>query len=142
MVEDFERQTGRRIPEVYRRFLLKANGGVPERKVFTFHRKNGRPDEGAVWRFIGLNDGTEQDLRYFTRIFVDGGRIPRDMFPIGNGGGGNLILIGSSGARAGRIFYWDHNWEAEEGDPPNEDNVYLVANSFAEFLSSLRTIGE
>jgi hypothetical protein len=140
-IEKFERETGHLIPEDYKRFLLKTNGGEPERKVFTFHRKNGRVDEGAVWRFIGLEDGSEQDLRYFTGVFLEGNRIPRDLFPIGNGGGGNLILIGASGPRAGRIYFWDHNWEAEEGDSPTDDNVYPVADNLESFLSSLGPLG-
>jgi hypothetical protein len=141
-IEEFERETGHRIPEDYKRFLLKANGGEPELKAFTFHRTNGREDEGAVWRFIGLNDGREQDLKYFVRVFLDGHRIPKDLFPIGNGGGGNLILMGASGRRAGHVYFWDHNWEAEEGDLPTDDNVYPVADSFESFLSSLRPLGE
>jgi hypothetical protein len=35
------------------------------------------------------------------------------------------------------ILYWDHEEEADEGEEPTYDNVYLIANSFTDFINGL-----
>lgn len=38
----------------------------------------------------------------------------------------------------GKVYFWDHEGEEMDDDsPPTWDNVYLIANSFTEFLDNL-----
>ncbi len=67
------------------------------------------------------------------------GRIPSDLFPIGYDTCGNLILIGDTGPNAGKIYFWDHECEADpdEGEVPDYRNVHFIAESFDAFFASL-----
>ncbi|WP_412540077.1 hypothetical protein R8Z50_30310 [Longispora sp. K20-0274] len=38
---------------------------------------------------------------------------------------------------AGEVVFWDHEEEAEEGQPATRTNLYHVSDSFAEFLDDL-----
>jgi hypothetical protein len=51
--------------------------------------------------------------------------------------GGNLICLSLREEDRGTVWFWDHEQEAEEGDPPREDNLTMVAESFDEFASRL-----
>jgi hypothetical protein len=137
---EFEAQLGRQLPESYRRFLLTNNGGKPVRKLFRFRRKSGRADESAIREFFGARSGAEYDLSFYHRLYVAARRVPPDLFPIGDCGGGDLVLVGATGPRAGQIFYWDHNFESDEGAPPTEENVYFVAPSLEGFLEQLEPL--
>ncbi len=76
------------------------------------------------------------------------GRIPGTMIPIGDDGGGNQICLGIRGTALGKVFYWDHEAEADEDENADRDshevaatspatNVYLVAESFGDFIRRL-----
>jgi hypothetical protein len=60
------------------------------------------------------------------------------MLPIGDDPGGNLFLInaGSSGEH-GKIYFWDHNEEADLEKQPYYKNIYFIAHSFADFIDRL-----
>ena len=60
--------------------------------------------------------------------------------PIADDPGGNAICLGMSGNERGKVYFWDHEMEADEGDEPTFENVYLVAESFASFLKSLKDL--
>jgi len=62
--------------------------------------------------------------------------IPPDVIPIGNDGGGGIILLGVKGINYGKIFYWFDGLPFEPGKP-NFDNIGFVANSFSGFIDSL-----
>ncbi|MCX5688375.1 MAG: SMI1/KNR4 family protein [Planctomycetota bacterium] len=76
--------------------------------------------------------------------------MPRSIVPIGNCFGNNLVCIGVDGLHSGKVYYWDAEMEPlSEADyiadygtrPPSNyewSNVHLVAQSFREFVSSIR----
>ena len=52
--------------------------------------------------------------------------------------GGNQICIAVTGEDKGKLFFWDHENERDLDKNPNDfGNVYLIANSFEEFVESL-----
>ncbi|MNI49623.1 SMI1 / KNR4 family protein [compost metagenome] len=51
--------------------------------------------------------------------------------------GGNLICIGTDEEFTGKVYFSDHEEEPE--DPDDMSNVYLLANSFSDFLESCWT---
>jgi hypothetical protein len=50
---------------------------------------------------------------------------------IAGDGSGNLICLSSKGANKGTVCFWDHD---REHSPPAYENVYLIAETFSEFL--------
>jgi hypothetical protein len=66
------------------------------------------------------------------------GRVPDGLLPIGTDPFGNVFCLGLGGAWRGKVWFWDHESEADEGEPPRVDNLSMVAASFTSFLAALR----
>jgi hypothetical protein len=68
------------------------------------------------------------------------GRIPPGTIAIAEDPGGDLFLLSVDGDSKGSVFYWDHENEPvdEATDWEDFENVYPIADSFEEFLASLR----
>ncbi len=133
----FEQRVSRRIPTPYRQFLLRQNGGYPDPSDFVIKGRDGTPDlMGTVEQFlgIGLEDEYAEIERYLT-LYKD--RIPADLFPIAQDPGGNVIVMATKDPEAGKIYFWDHEEEAEEGEPPTRQNIYPVADTLQDFLQAL-----
>jgi hypothetical protein len=66
------------------------------------------------------------------------------MFPISYDSFGNLILIAIKNADRGKIYFWDHEMEADpnQGEVPDYSNLTLIADSFDEFINSLHDFEE
>jgi len=132
-IKAVEAKISRAVPATYRKFLLDHNGGHPE--PADFHFADSKEDGGIVAAFFGVNVSGAMNLEDTLRTYAD--RIPTRMFPIAHDPGGNLILLVVSGKDKNKIYFWDHEEEAEEGEPPTEDNLTLISNSFTAFLNSL-----
>ncbi len=55
----------------------------------------------------------------------------QDYIPISDLDGGDLICIGLTGELKGRLYFWSHDDEGENGQ-----RFFLIANSFLEFINS------
>lgn len=64
------------------------------------------------------------------------GRYPREVLPIGEDSGGNLVRLVVRGPRYGEVWFWDHDGELEAAG--GWSNMSRIAPSFAEFMRSLR----
>jgi hypothetical protein len=147
-LSQFEAQHGFRFPSDYRDFLLKHNGGMPVNNRF-ISKYFGPQNTFVVRRILPLADkekvGFENLESVLTTLTVEQRRIPAGMVPIASDGFGNLFLIAVSHADTGKIFFWDHEREADPDDdevlahPPR--NLSLVADTFTEFLVSLKSEG-
>lgn len=135
---EVEKKIGRRLPPDYRAFLLEHNGGYPEPDGFPIPGLGAGAD-GMVDRFLAVYEGDEDNLLEYVETYR--GRVPEGFLPVAHDPGGNLICLALAGAEAGRVFFWDHEEEAEEGEPPTRENVYEIAASFTEFLNGLRDSG-
>lgn len=132
-----EQRLGQAIPPDYRDFLLQYNGGYPERSDFQMSiKKEGLSDRGSIEWFLGIHSDQFDNLENYVNTYRS--RIPSDLFPIAHDAGGNLICIASGEKNAGQIYFWDHEFEVDEGEIPTYDNVYFVADSLQEFLEKLR----
>lgn len=129
-----EKQLGINLPNDYRDFLKKNNGGYPEPDGFSF--SNGE-DGSSVDKFLEVSDSKTASLISYYNTYKN--RIPKSYFPIAKDPGGNLILIEIDHDGSG-IYFWDHENESEDGDPPGMDNIYLVSSSFDEFINNLYEI--
>lgn len=132
-VRDFEAAVGFRLPEDYREFLLKDNGGQqPEPDCFRV--ETGEITAVSVLFPIGKS-GDYYDLSAHFEYQKD--ELPRGVIPIGKDIGGNTICLALDGEERGSVLFMEH--EAETG--PHEegwDNLYFCARSFTEFLDGLR----
>ncbi len=142
-IEALERELRTELPEQYRTFLAQYNGGYPEPDGFSFYNRypknhfesNTNVSKAILDRFLGLYDGEYDNLKKYLEVYK--GRIPANMIPVAHDPGGNLICLALTGDDAGKIFYWKHDEEVEENETPDYRNIYFVAQSFDEFLSSL-----
>lgn len=130
-----ERKIGRPIPEPYRSFLREHNGGEPEPYTFAWTNESGRQVLAQVRSFFSVADDEEGLVECFETYR---NRVPEDLFPIASEAGSNLVLLGVSGEHLGRVYYWDHNWEASDGEPATYRNVHPLAENFQAFLASLQ----
>ena len=131
-----ERRSGRPVPAAYREFLLVHNGGYPEPADFEITHRDGRIELISVEWFFPVAAQDSIDLEQVLRRHR--GRYPDTLFPFACDPGGNLIFVAVSGEKAGQIWFWDHEEEAEEGAAPTWDNLYFVAESFDAFLANLK----
>jgi SMI1-KNR4 cell-wall len=127
-----ERQFGIMLPENYKLFLLKHNGGRPRPNFFPIHGFEGNPF-GSIHYFFGIGDGVKSsDVGWNYKTY--NGRIPRELLPIAGDGSGNVICLSHKGVNKGFVYYWNHDLETS---PPTYDNIYFISDSFDSFLSSL-----
>ena len=126
-----------KFPKAYREFLLKTNGGNPIKKYFL---KKSTKELGEIRYFLGVSPERDKGLLEYKKVFS--GRIPVNTLAIGSNSGGNLILLSVSGPDHGKIYYWDHNWEADDGQTPDYSNLTLIADSFEEFINGLKSEDE
>ena len=54
-------------------------------------------------------------------------RISRNFLVIGCDPGGNQICLSAAGEDSGKVYFWDHEDEVDEGEEPDYENVYLIA---------------
>ena len=133
-IAKFEQDREITLPTSYKEFLLATNGGVPDNTAF--------PIEGMtntnVWTlqsFAGIGVAEPTNELAYSNDFYAGG-IPQGVVLIAVDDGGNFVALD---LRRGtdRVAFWDHRhfWGTGEW---RESDLYHVANSFEEFLASLR----
>lgn len=134
VIAEFEGSRGLALPPLYKEFLLAANGGRPDMPAFPIKGMALNPI-GAVHFFFGLDAKLAvYDLAQTFDWFL--GKIPAGIVLIGSTDGSDYVCIdlrdGDDGVR-----FWDHRHHWGTGQW-RESDFYHVANSFEEFLASLR----
>ena len=129
---NIENRIQKELPQDYRNFLLKYNGGQPVPSFFwiqPFH------DGSGVYQFYGIHDGPIH-LSIDTYLGEERYGIPNSMIPIGDDGMGNFICLGINSTNYGEIFFLDHD-EHPYSTPDSMAGVLIISNTFDEFLHSL-----
>lgn len=133
-IEVFESFLNRKFPKDYKQFLLTYNGGCPVPNCFDF--ANGQAGS-LVQYFMGISPKSHRyDLLKNLRTLE--GRIPPHFLPVACDPFGNQICIALNGENYGKIYFWNHEFEADDNDPPTMENVTLIAHNFKDFANSLR----
>jgi hypothetical protein len=136
-IAKLESRFARNLPSDYRSFLRHYNGGKPIPNRFDYTLPDGRTWSDGISFFLGIDHQDRyQNIFHYLRIYDE--RLPQEFIPIGADSGGDLIVLSLSEKNLGSIYFWDHNEEAEEDEPPTYDNLYFVAKSFTDFLNCLR----
>lgn len=130
----WETQSGYQLPEDYRQFLLKYNGGAVRPWIFRHdHPGIDEDDHEAILDYL---HGWRAALKYSELSTARHlATQPPDHLLIGQDPGGGGILMSLGKENHGRIVYWQRVhllW----GDEPN--NVLgFIAPSFTQFLAGL-----
>lgn len=132
-IQAFEVLIGEKLPEDYKSFLQKFNGGKPESNKFVI---SGTIKSGGVSNFFGLLESRRPgDLLYEQQPLRD--RVPAKFLVIGSAAGGNSICVSLRQDTFGQVFFWDHELEADEGESPTFDNLFKIGDSFVVFFEGL-----
>lgn len=134
-IDGFEKSLGIKLPDDYREFIYKYDGGVPDPAVFDINKER---DSSVVKELFGLETPlTASSLKYNLSLYEN--RIPSKFIPIGSDVFGNKIILGVGGDNFGAIFFWDHENEASDEDVQTyHSNIFLISESFDDFLGKLR----
>jgi SMI1 / KNR4 family (SUKH-1) len=137
-LDALQQRLGVRFPEEYKRHLAQFNGGHPEPAGFRFVDETGRVDTSIVGWFLAIYDGKYENFEStFRTLKVLRQRMPQELVPIASDQLGNQICMVFSGPDEGKIYLWDHDWEADDGEEPSYANCYPLANSLSEFFDKL-----
>jgi SMI1/KNR4 family protein SUKH-1 len=131
---EFEAVIGCRLPEDFRQFLATTNGGSVEHDKFF----SGTEEVGiCIVGIGGIPDLIENRDCYQ----VSEQRIPRELLWIGDDAFSRAVCIGLGDKYRGKVYLWDSDHEpgsAWNGKVETAGNIDWLANSFAEFITSLR----
>jgi hypothetical protein len=137
------------LPSDYREFLTREGGGarvrIGEHEDIVFPLEwDGQEwaeglDEALFKNFYSLDENSALAWEGAFESFIEQRRVPADLLPIAYDAGSNQVLLGVSGARKGKVYYWAMDFEPVEDLPePGYDNIAYVADSFTDFLKRMR----
>lgn len=136
-INAFEKQFGKELPEEYKEFLIKNNGGYPIEIMFTPDFIEINPltleekKQGTnVERFFSLNEVT-----FEYEDMLDENYIPPEYIPFARTSFGNLLLIYTGSAKEyGSIYFANHDLFDSNN---NRFTISKITDSFSEFIDSL-----
>ena len=129
-IRQFESHNNVLLPEDYKVFLSKYNGGQPKPAI------QPKVKSDVQWIYGMVTEPYYASL--FQHLDMFQGRLPSWYIPIANDSGGNLYIMSLYEENRGLIAFWDHENEAEEGQADEYfDNITFVASSFTDFLDQL-----
>jgi SMI1 / KNR4 family (SUKH-1) len=133
IIDEFEQSRAVRLPTLYRTFLKKTNGGIPDRRIYPITGMHNNP-YGGIQCFFGFRKQIEVDtLSWNYDLYA--GSFPHGIVPIAGNGGGDYVCLDLRGGRA-RVAFWNfrHFWGTGEW---RESDLYPISDSFEQFLASL-----
>lgn len=130
-LEQFEQEKNIKIPKEYKEFLTQQcafyvvdNYGFPMIETSELTSDDGYEKIDMFYNREFLSESDD-----FIKIWGD------KVLPIGGNMGGDYVCIGVSEENFGKIFFLYHD------DDEREDGLYLIANTFEEFILSIVDIG-
>ena len=133
MIEQLESDTGISLPDDYKSFLLKHNGGEPDPSMF--ETKDGKL-ESFVLHFLPITNMVEDNLLEEIEGITLACQIPANLIPIAITPADNRIVLSVGGDDHGNVYHWA--WDEEfENHVASYDCMRLIANTFSEFLKML-----
>jgi cell wall assembly regulator SMI1 len=129
LIERLEQRIGRPLPTSYRDYLLRQDGGRladNDEAVDTVFGLGDVPDWASIW----------------DKLDVLKDRVPAWLLPVADDAYGNLFAISLRDEDSGTVWFWDHEEEADEGEPPSENNIEIKARDWQTFLDGLRPLDQ
>ena len=139
---NIERRIGIRLPPLYAFLLLEYQAPIIFEEDVEFIPMQRSPWDGEDGlQSLEIVFGLGKDV-YSVSHMLDRyrDRMPDGVIPIGEAPFGNIIVLGTKGDVAGKVFFWDHEDEREiTGDKQLDyGNMYLIAESLENFLNRLQ----
>jgi hypothetical protein len=133
-VRKFEEKVGFTIPSDYRNFLLEKNGGIPNKTIISVPNIG----EKVVQSFYALtNPVSTFTLSHLAKVYKN--RLPSGMLPIADDPAGNIFITELiAGKDFGKIYFLDHEQEADVERQPYFKNIHWITNNFNDFLLNLK----
>lgn len=132
----FEKSQNIILPDDYKDFLMKFNGGKPA--VRRFETMDGKHTSSLMLLFP-ITKNFQPNLKSAYNEYNREQIIPSNLLAIGNDPIDNIICISTSGKDVGCVYYWSLDLEEfdEEDFQPSSKNMSLIAKSFTEFIGNL-----
>jgi cell wall assembly regulator SMI1 len=127
LVDRLEKRLGRNLPNDYRNYLLEQDGGRLDN------------NSGAVNTVFGLGEVPDwANMWSILTTFED--RLPAWLLPVARDEYGNLYAVSLRDVDSGSVWFWDHEEEADEGEPPTEENIEWKSPNWQAFIESLQPV--
>ena len=123
-IEAAEQALGIRLPDGYRAFLADHDGA----RLGANRLEPSRSPGGGAQTLYAVAELPKRRDKMRDRV-------PAELLPIADAGG-DLIVLGIEGDVRGRVYQWEHEFEAED-PPPHWDNLTELAPSFRDWYDSL-----
>jgi hypothetical protein len=132
-IEKFEELIRAKLPEDYKQFLLKHNGGHPIMDGFKLIQPvNEQINEAVIDWFYALYDGEACNIVKKFNTYKN--ELSENLLAIAYDSGGRTCL-GIKGEEYNKVYYWTTNWSFWRGEEYNK--LYLAANTFSEFIHGM-----
>jgi hypothetical protein len=131
VVKGFELRNSISLPNEYRQFLLKTNGGWPSHIRFEVP---GWPGKWAPLQYFFHLEDEKYSLEYWFEFLKDD--LPEGMIAIAVDLGGNFICLDTVAPYEGEVYYWDSS--QDYGLTDEDDTMFLVGETFDDFLDNLQ----
>ena len=134
-IEEAEQKIGHKIPEDYKEFLLKTNGGrvdfVSDNVNHGFHVDPIDEEDICIDSFYGIGEVAHDWLVYFNNEYVDE---TMGCLIIGDTLSHGFIIYDYLGVFDGEkgIYFWDDKRAYKTSS--DDGNLYFVANDFNELI--------
>lgn len=144
-VRRLERELDLELPEDYRAFLLKSNGGYAPSSHCMFRLRKGTT---VLNSFYSLNAIDETDDLRAAQLYpkYPENNLPKNAIAIGYDSFGSRIVLVLSGERRGEVWFLDTLNPADDAKPRvdwfRRPDVIRLAGSFREFIERLGPLEE
>jgi cell wall assembly regulator SMI1 len=129
LLERLEQRVGRALPADYRSYLVKQDGGQLS------------DNTEAIREVFGLGEVPEfASMWHMLEVYAD--RVPYWLLPVASDQFGNLFAVSLRDEDNGSVWFWHHEEEADEDEPPTEANIKLMAPDWPTFLHSLQPLAQ
>jgi hypothetical protein len=144
-VAAFEKLLRATLPDDYREFLLRVNGGQTALSHCNFtvllHK---RKDETSLNSLNSLDDPDDR-FNLAVRWRSSRHRLPSEVIPAGYDDFGGIVGVVVAGPHRGQVWFLDGYCPRPEGSNPRVDwfdrrDVCKLADSFREFMQGLRPL--
>ena len=132
----WEAERGVRLPEDYRRFLLRTNGGFLRPFAFELTIEDDAVP-GAVHALDHLFDWKQVSRQTQEDIAAHLRTTPPGWLAVGITEGELFVMLSLEAQTYGSVALWVSDYSTPWGQPPN-DRIHSLASSFEAFLDMLR----
>lgn len=134
-IKNIEEKYNITLPKDYVNFIIKTDGGDPEDHIIYFKYDDGIESSACVKYFLAFVDSSQYRNIKFGLSYLHENRVPKGYFPFAYDDGGNLFCISTNSSNYGHVYFWNHEWEAEEDEEPTMNNMYYICDSFTDFIN-------